>query len=456
MVGSTTFVDQQPLDTFSSSRAHDSSLGLLRSKRKAPSSVSKLYKHSSELFFTRRLPEAFSAIEPLVTVPPPSRNNDHEDQDEVREAPIAKASRKDRVRVWALFLTMLNAIADLGPEDGKATFGNKAWRDLVAKIQDSTIWEEVVNVGYGGVEGSVDSDVVISLATLLLAHASTQAANQHQLEGYLSAANNPRDFDEGLTRAESLNGHNDSTNQGTMGTDTPRELAARVSIVELYTLHVLPRNGEWDYARDFIKMSEVLDEDARDSFLHDLQNLEDEESKGEDDFDDASSQQQNLMPQEPQPADIGENDSFDTVRQSAPPDHRRSNSETDYGIETAKSPPIAARPKTPSMQPTTKPTAASQTKNPNSQPTRARRKATDPSVYQRSVTIMRNLQQVISKMAISLSQNPMGLLRFVLFLMGLIVAFSRRDIKDRVGRMTGVGWEKLRRTAGMGVKVSYI
>ena len=50
----------------------------------------------------------------------------------------------------------------------------------------------------------------------------------------------------------------------------------------------------------------------------------------------------------------------------------------------------------------------------------------------------------------------MLLLRFVLFLVGLVLALSRRDVKDRLGRITGSGWEKIRGTVGMGVKVSYI
>jgi hypothetical protein len=48
------------------------------------------------------------------------------------------------------------------------------------------------------------------------------------------------------------------------------------------------------------------------------------------------------------------------------------------------------------------------------------------------------------------------LMRMVIFLAALIVAFSRRDVRDRVGRLTGTGWDKIKGTVGMGVKVSYI
>lgn len=80
---------------------------------------------------------------------------------------------------------MLNAIAELGPEDGRAAFGIKQWKSLVAKAQDGTIWEEVVHIGYGDIESRVDADVVINLATLLLAQSPAQKSNQERLESYL-------------------------------------------------------------------------------------------------------------------------------------------------------------------------------------------------------------------------------------------------------------------------------
>lgn len=60
-------------------------------------------------------------------------------------------------------MTILNAIVELDPEEGKQAFGAKEWRGLCAKVRDGEVWEEVVRDGYGGVEGDVDSDVVINL-----------------------------------------------------------------------------------------------------------------------------------------------------------------------------------------------------------------------------------------------------------------------------------------------------
>lgn len=76
---------------------------------------------------------------------------------------MTQASRSTRIKVWSLYLTILNAIVELEPEEGKEAFGNQEWRALCNKIRDGEIWEEVVKNGYHGVEGDVDADVVINL-----------------------------------------------------------------------------------------------------------------------------------------------------------------------------------------------------------------------------------------------------------------------------------------------------
>ena len=55
-----------------------------------------------------------------------------------------------------------------------------------------------------------------------------------------------------------------------------------------------------------------------------------------------------------------------------------------------------------------------------------------------------------------MTKNPTVLFRMMVFVLALIVAFSRREIRERARRVVGSGWEKIRGTVGMGVKVSYI
>ncbi|KFY14263.1 hypothetical protein V491_06109, partial [Pseudogymnoascus sp. VKM F-3775] len=257
--------------SLSSSQLLSASMASSTSSRHGSSQISKIYRQSSTLFLTRRLPESLSTIIPVITAPTTTDSNGNVSV--VDQAPIAKSSRTTRIKVWSLYLTILNAIVELDGEEGKAAFGTQEWRNLVTKVRDGIVWEEVVQNGYRGVEGDVDADVVINLATLLLAHARTQHLNQQRLEAYLAAARTPNLDLTGRFNESSIRGASPTRS---VGTDTPRDLNARVKILELYTLHVLLRNDEWEYARDFISSSEVLDEERRDAFLAALQSLEDE------------------------------------------------------------------------------------------------------------------------------------------------------------------------------------
>ena len=125
------------------------------SRRSSP--VTKTYHQSSTLFLTRRLPEALTTLQPLITPRHAS------DGSVLEPAPVARASRVTRIKVWSLYLTILNAIVEMEPVEGKDAFGVQEWRALCGKVRDGGVWEEVVRNGYHGVEGDVDSDVVIIL-----------------------------------------------------------------------------------------------------------------------------------------------------------------------------------------------------------------------------------------------------------------------------------------------------
>lgn len=132
------------------------------SARQAALQRSKIYKQASTFYLTCRFLEAWVLLESLTTVPKSLDGSSQEDT--VNVAPIRNASRNTRIKVWSLYLTLLNAIIELGPEDGKLAFGGKEWRAIRAKTEDGTIWEDVVQAGYGGNEGDVDADVVINLS----------------------------------------------------------------------------------------------------------------------------------------------------------------------------------------------------------------------------------------------------------------------------------------------------
>ena len=454
-----------------------SSIQNLSPSRNSNSQISRSYKQARDLFLTRRLPEACSTIESLLILPTVTED-DPIDEDQPKLAPIARASRSQRIKVWSLYLTMLNSIHELGPEQGKAQFGRTEWRRLTSKAWDGSIWEEVVRNGYRGIEGNVDGDVITNLydsitmpqvevadtrnhrATLLLAQSPSQKINQQRLESYLSTSTQPNlDISRHFGSQTIANG-SPRSKKDRHGTDTPRDLAARVKILELYTLHVLPRNEEWDYARDFVKMSEILDDDTREAFLQTLDELQAPriQSKPNGEIskpDDCRETLQHIEPREvddPEPSsqETNNDDGETTPKAQRPQVHQRNYSEHDYGIDIPKPSSDSSRRlpsssfKPPSNSSRSQTISSAQNKKPPS--------PSPSSLFIRSTTLLINFQTLILNMTYSLSKNPMALVRFVLFVLGLVVALSRRDVKVRIAK----GWEKVRQTVGMGVKVTYI
>ncbi|KAL8873586.1 MAG: hypothetical protein Q9174_000978 [Haloplaca sp. 1 TL-2023] len=419
------------------------------------SEISKVYKQASTLFLTRRLSEALSALEPVLT-PIKSSEDSLDDETSAEVALIATASRSLRVKIWSLYLTLLNAIIELGPEDGKAAFGLKQWRDIAAKARDGSIWDEVVRVGYSGVEGKVDADVVTNLATLLLTHSATQSTNQEHLETYLATSDLPNE-----THGDPFDSSNDRSRprhqEHSMNASiiSPRALASRLKILELYILHVLPANSQWEYAREFVQMNDTLDEEQKHLFEQALEELQTDKLTEE---------------ATPQQSDYAENEAVAGLKEAEPipvedseqhdtREHRRSNSEQDYGIEEAK----AANPeKSTTKAVETKPSSSASRSNRSSQRREGKpspgskispkKQPSDSSIIHRSRAFVTGLQKLVLNMTQSMSRNPLAMFRFVIFLVALLVALSRRDVKERISRM----WEKVKGTVGMGVKVSYI
>lgn len=150
-------------ESISSSRLLSSSISSLSgSGRHASSHLSKTYRHASTLFLTRRLSEALSTLEPIIAPERPD-DDDCANGDILEPAPVANASRTSRIKVWSLYLTLLDAIVNLGPEEGKEAFGTRQWRDILGKVRDGGVWDDVVRDGYHGIEGDVDADVIINL-----------------------------------------------------------------------------------------------------------------------------------------------------------------------------------------------------------------------------------------------------------------------------------------------------
>ncbi|KAJ4422433.1 hypothetical protein N0V82_002881 [Gnomoniopsis sp. IMI 355080] len=438
-----------------------SSLASSASARNSGSYVSKTYRQSSTLFLTRRLPEALTTILPLITPPSPPFEVSNST---VEPAPVAKASRNTRIKVWTLYIAILNAIVALEPDEGKEAFGSQEWRAICTKVRDGDIWEEVVMNGYHGVEGDVDSDVVINLATLLLTHARSQKLNQKRLENFLAASSNPNlDFAHHFKSPTSprLSSRHRSPSKARSGADTPRDLNARVKILELYTLHVLIRNNEWDYAREFISMSSVLDDERREAFLQALQSLQEDQQE---------TQRKEREEQERQDEKL-RRDLEEARRQRAVNEERekrrleeerarREGSEVDYGVDTRSTGGSSSgKVRRNRVQPggtakiprAARPTTGGGGTSPN------KNKAVAPASFgARAAVMFANVRAMIDRMSVTLHTNPMLLMRLLAFIITLIMMFGKKSMRERITRLMATSWNKVKATAGMGVKVSYI
>ncbi|KAJ5083500.1 hypothetical protein N7456_012927 [Penicillium angulare] len=417
---------------------------------------SRTYKKASQLFLTRRLPEALSTLQPILQSQQPSDDHQTNGDNSAAVAPIATASNTWRIKVWNFYITLLSSIVELGAEEGKSQFGQKEWKEFATQVREGGIWENVVQIGYQGREGSVDAEVVYVLATLLLNHSASQALNQQRLETYLSSYGQPN-----LDLADRLQNASTDFEQhrisATSGTDTPKDLAARVRIIELFTLHVLPRNEEWDYAQEFINLSEVLDEERKELFLQTLEGLKEEKERGE--LRAAELQRAKDAELDRQRDDErrkAEDEAAAAARQQQPNGHKRNTSEVDYGIEKgsprsgSKGKPPKPADKSPNGKATSRTSLSSSSSKNSKKPVKS-----EPRKNQvlAAATALRNL---FRRLIQNVSGNPLSLARTLLFVLGILMAFSRQDIRDRVRRVTDSGWQKLKGTVGMGVKVSYI
>ena len=208
-------------------------------------------------------------------------------------------------------------------------------------------------------------------------------------------------------------------------------------------------------------MSEVLDDERRETFLQALQTLE--EQKGTDDHHEMETLQQQEEARARERLDREARDEeqrrieSEQVRTAAEAkQYKRSDSEKDYGIDDAASTKPSNELPGPSNLKATRPSQPNNRLSPTSRAHAPSKKQSSRTTYGGGIALLTALHNAILKMAWSMSHNPMLLLRTIIFIVAFLVALGRRDVRDRIGRITGLGWDKIRDTVGMGVKFSYL
>jgi len=209
-------------------------------------------------------------------------------------------------------------------------------------------------------------------------------------------------------------------------------------------LYVLPRNQEWEYAKQFIQMSEILDDDRKEAFLQALQALQDE-PKHEAQREEALNKQRREQLEDAKMRQ--EEDDRRRLAEAARVQQERSlsrqleipaTSETQSSTRLARnSSAIRAKPPSPYM--------------PGKPP-----KPPVLGFVRRVMLLLSAARQNILRMGNGVWRHPLALFRFLLFMFALLMAVARRDVRLRIEQVLKVSWEKVRRTAGMAVKVTYV
>jgi hypothetical protein len=245
----------------------------------------------------------------------------------------------------------------------------------------------------------------------------------------------------------------------TPGTNTPRDLQTSLKLLELYTLHVLPRNGEWEYARDFIMMSEVLDDERKDAFLQALHGLREEQALAAERDAEAEADQARRLEAERAEEERARRDERLRAEEEAAAARRRQQQqrkvEAKDGLGQHRRRASLGRPDgAPGSAAAAAAARARQT--PKESLSRAPPEGAAAGVLAGAGALLAQVRRAVLLGAQSLGANPVLLLRTVLFVLAFALAFGRREMRVRVRRMVARAWASARRTVGMGAKVSYI
>jgi len=135
---------------------------LLEPTQLSKKKISREYDLAQGYFSSKQFREAYDTLEALIS-PPKPKGGDAEDEASTGKPPIATAKSSLRVKVWVLYFKLLDALIGSGPNEGVVEFGRDKWREITSSVLDSTIWNQVLQDGYGGTLANVEAEVVWDL-----------------------------------------------------------------------------------------------------------------------------------------------------------------------------------------------------------------------------------------------------------------------------------------------------
>lgn len=232
---------------------------------------------------------------------------------------------------------------------------------------------------------------------------------------------------------------------------TTQELNSLVKVLELYTLHVLLRNNEWESSREVITVSSILDEERREAFLKALQTLQDEQELIQ-----QRQKEEQRYTEEKMKRDAEEAKRLRESEQTRYEEERSRRNKRDENNELVNN--FGARLRTGIVSPASAQSKPCMSKkashNSAHPPTKASVSSIKPSfsfIY-RARLVIGNIYRLIQTSSRNHSMRPLSILEFLMLIMGLFTMLRQRNVRN----MIESSWFKIRQTAAMAGKVSYV
>lgn len=356
----------------------DDSINLSVSSLGDSNSISSQYKQAAKLFLNKKFDSSFDTLQPLL-----------------KRKPVI--TDQEPARLWTKIWSLYMAILDKSMND-TSVFSRVQRNQLQENVTNGDVWLEVEN-SFGSLS-ECNPDLILSLVTLSLRHCDNQMLKivNDKLENYLSNI---------LDRLDE------------------KDMNSCTQLVYAYVTKLLPKLGEFEYAKEFasvnpfitnkIQVSEEIDKIRRE-----LQQKEKQDMK-------LKQEQERLEKERVLKAEQQQFTSTPSL----------SEGESDLSI-------IEPAPLTPNTKPSQSPAGSQSTSpRPISSITPSR-----PRNFSGLIMYWKNYIKALFSSA--------SFLKFLLFIVVILLSVTNPLAKARIKRVVQAAWAKLIQTISMGTKVSYV
>ncbi|ODQ53619.1 hypothetical protein SAICODRAFT_24849 [Saitoella complicata NRRL Y-17804] len=338
------------------------------------------FKSTTQLFLARKFPQALQKAQTLLD----------------------SSESAWKLKAWGLWIAILNAGADMNEDAGVEMWGKAEWERVKRLVREDGVWEEACQV-FECEEIELSVDVVATLTLSSIRHASNLQPLQTRLEHLIASAPSSAELTEQV-RTE------------------------HTKLLELYTLHLLPKLGEWEYAKEFVEGNTVLVDAEKDMWTSTLESLQEGERER---------------------AEAAEREAREEAEEAAEASKATKSSSSSPSSKSRKK-STSRKPVVAEMNGSTTPT-----KDPSSN-------AEDPIAppYAASAAALPSSSSLsrftkFSSFLFSVTSKYRSILRLLFMVIAIVEVVRRERVRERVKRGWGVVWEKVWQTVGMASKLTY-